>query len=91
VDSNTLSSALYSDVRERRAQWSPLANQAAGQLTKGDLPIVTFVSSLWLWATVWALTSAALDHIGSNIGQGQGVGADEFRSLGPSQDRDGVA
>ena len=27
--------------------------------TRGDLLIVAFVSSLCLWATVWALTSAA--------------------------------
>jgi hypothetical protein len=26
-------------------------------LTKADLAIVAFVSSLWLWAAVWAITA----------------------------------
>jgi hypothetical protein len=31
--------------------------QAVAPLTKGDLAIVVFVSSLWLWAAVWAITA----------------------------------
>ena len=30
--------------------------QTEAPLTKGDLAIVVFVSSLWLWAAVWAMT-----------------------------------
>jgi hypothetical protein len=36
------------------------AQQAAAPLTKGDLLIVAFVSSLWLWAAAFAMTSTAL-------------------------------
>ena len=31
--------------------------QPVTPLTKGDLAIVAFVSSLWLWAAVWAITA----------------------------------
>ena len=31
--------------------------QALTQLTKGDLAIVVFVLSLWLWTAVWAITA----------------------------------
>jgi hypothetical protein len=31
--------------------------QALTPLTKGDLAIVALVSSLWLWAAVWAITA----------------------------------
>jgi hypothetical protein len=33
---------------------------AAAPLTKGDLLIVAFVSSLWLWAATFAMISAGL-------------------------------
>jgi hypothetical protein len=38
-----------------------LSDQAAADpLTKGDLLIVAFVSSLWLWAATFAMISAGL-------------------------------
>jgi hypothetical protein len=41
------------------AHWGSL-QQAAAPLTKGDLLIVAFVSSLWLWAATFAMISAGL-------------------------------
>jgi hypothetical protein len=60
VDSDALSSANYRDIRERPSQSTRSGEPAADPLTKGDLLIVAFVSSLWLWAAVCAITSAAL-------------------------------
>jgi hypothetical protein len=33
--------------------------QAMSPLNKGDLAIVGLLSSLWLWAAVWAMTAPA--------------------------------
>lgn len=54
MDSNT--------VHRASPQQKPSLASAPGQqflapLSKGDLLFVAFVSSLWLWAATWAMTS----------------------------------
>jgi hypothetical protein len=60
VDSNTAPTMHWASLQQKASCSSPSDQQAAAPLTKGDLLIVAFVSSLWLWAATWALTSAAL-------------------------------
>ena len=60
VDSNTAPTMHWASLQQKASCPSPSDQQAAAPLTKGDLLIVAFVSSLWLWAATWALTSAAL-------------------------------
>jgi hypothetical protein len=52
----TLPSAPYSNAQER--QWRPSLSgeQAAPPLTKVDILIVAFVSSLWFWAAIGQLS-----------------------------------
>ncbi len=59
MDSDTLSSPHSRNLRDRPSQSSRSDQESVAPLTKGDLLIVTFVSSLWLWATVCAMASAA--------------------------------
>jgi hypothetical protein len=59
VDSNTALTMHWASLQQKASCSSPSDQQAAAPLTKGDLLIVAFVSSLWLWAATWALTSAA--------------------------------
>jgi hypothetical protein len=59
VDSNT-APTMHWAPSAKGIMLDPSDQQAAAPLTKGDLLIVAFVSSLWLWAATWALTSAAL-------------------------------
>jgi hypothetical protein len=56
VDSDTVSSR-HPGIQSSPSQSNPSDAQAVAPLTKGDLLIVFFVSSLWLWAAVWAITS----------------------------------
>jgi hypothetical protein len=60
VNSKTAPTVHWGNVQQKpsRSRLSP--QQAAIPLTKGDLLIVAFVSSLWLWAAAFAMTSAAL-------------------------------
>jgi hypothetical protein len=60
VDSNTAPTIHWASLQQKASCSSPSDQQVAAPLTKGDLLIVAFVSSLWLWAATWALTSAAL-------------------------------
>src|ERR1700730_15561305 len=60
VDSNTAPTMHWASLQQNASCSSPSDQQAAAPLTKGDLLIVAFVSSVWLWAATWALTSAAL-------------------------------
>jgi hypothetical protein len=57
MDSNTAHGA---SLQRRLSVASPSDQQALAPLSKGDLLIVAFVSSLWLWAATWAMTSAPL-------------------------------
>jgi hypothetical protein len=58
VDSGTVPSG-HPGVQQSPSRSSSSDQQAVAPLTKGDLAIVLFVSSLWLWAAVWAITSHA--------------------------------
>jgi hypothetical protein len=60
VDSNTAPTMHWARLQQKASCSSPSDQQAAAPLTKGDLLIVAFVSSLWLWAATWAMASAAL-------------------------------
>jgi len=60
VDSNTAPTMHWASLQQKASCSSPSDQQAAAPLTKGDLLIVAFVSSLWLWAATWAMASAAL-------------------------------
>jgi hypothetical protein len=44
-------------IQNRQSGSSRSGQQALTPLTKRDLAIVAFVSSLWLWAAVWAITA----------------------------------
>ena len=57
MDSNTAHGA---SLQQKPSVVSPSDQQALAPLSKGDLLIVAFVSSLWLWAATWAMTSAPL-------------------------------
>jgi hypothetical protein len=46
-------------VQQLPSRLSSSDQQVVASLTRGDLLIVLFVSSLWLWAVVWAITSRA--------------------------------
>jgi len=59
VDSDTQSSPHSRNVQDPPSRPSPSDQDSITPLTRGDLMIVTFVTSLWLWATVWAFASAA--------------------------------
>jgi hypothetical protein len=59
VDTNTVPTMHWASLQQKASCSNPSDQQAAAPLTKGDLVIVAFVSSLWLWAATWALTSAA--------------------------------
>jgi hypothetical protein len=59
MDSDTLSSPHSRSLQDPPSRPSPSDQDNIAPLTRGDLMIVTFVTSLWLWATVWALASAA--------------------------------
>jgi hypothetical protein len=56
VDSDTVSSR-HPGVQPSPSRSNPSDEQAVAPLAKGDLLIVFFISSLWLWAAVWAITS----------------------------------
>jgi hypothetical protein len=56
MDSDTHSSQSLEDPPSRS---NPSDQDGIAPLTRGDLLLVTFVTSLWLWAAVWALASAA--------------------------------
>ena len=60
MNSNTLPTVHWASVQQKPSRSSSSDRQAAAPLTKGDLLIVAFVSSLWLWAATWAMASAAL-------------------------------
>jgi hypothetical protein len=60
VNSNTVPSEHRGSLQQELLQSSLSDQQAATPLTKADLLIVAFVSSLWLWAATFAMTSAAL-------------------------------
>jgi hypothetical protein len=60
VNSNTLPTVHWASVQQKPSRSSSADQEAAAPLTKGDLLIVAFVSSLWLWAATWAMASAAL-------------------------------
>jgi len=59
MDSDTLSSPHSRSLQDPPSRPSPSDQDSIAPLTRGDLMIVTFVTSLWLWATVWAFVSAA--------------------------------
>ena len=58
MDNETLFSADLRSI-QGAPRYSRSDQESAAPLSRADLLIVTFVSSLWLWATVWALASAA--------------------------------
>jgi len=60
VDHDFHSSNHQLNLQQRLSLTSSSDKQAAAPLTKGDLLIVVFVSSLWLWAAAWAMISTAL-------------------------------
>jgi hypothetical protein len=60
VNSNTVPTEHRGSLQQKHLRSSLSDQQAAAPLTKGDLLIVAFVSSLWLWAATFAMTSAAL-------------------------------
>jgi hypothetical protein len=60
VNSNTIPTGHRGSLQQDLLRSSLSDQQAAAPLTKGDLLIVAFVSSLWLWAATFAMTSAAL-------------------------------
>jgi hypothetical protein len=60
VNSNTLPAVHSGRLQQAPSRSSLSDQQVAAPLTKGDLLIVAFVSSLWLWAATWAMTSGAL-------------------------------
>jgi hypothetical protein len=60
VNSNTVSTEHRGSLQQKLLRSSPSDQQAVAPRTKGDLLIVAFVSSLWLWATTFATTSVAL-------------------------------
>ena len=60
MNSNTVPIEHRGSLPQKPLQSSLSGQQAAAPLTKGDLLIVAFVSSLWLWAATFAMTSAAL-------------------------------
>jgi len=60
VDHDSHSSNHQLSIQQRLSLTSSSDKQTAAPLTKGDLLIVVFVSSLWLWAAAWAMISAAL-------------------------------
>jgi len=59
MDSDTLSSRHSRSLQDPPSRSNPSDQDSIAPLTRGDLFIVTFVTSLWLWATVWAFVSAA--------------------------------
>ena len=59
MDSDTPSSPHSRSLQDPPSRSNPSDQDSVAPLTRGDLLIVTFVTSLWLWATVWALLSAA--------------------------------
>jgi hypothetical protein len=59
VNSNTVPTVHWGSLQQGH-HCRASDQQAAAPLTKGDLLIVAFVSSLWLWAATFAMTSAAL-------------------------------
>ena len=60
MDTNTVPTAHWDRLQEKPSRSSLSDQQAAAPLTKGDLLIVAFVSSLWLWAATWTMTSPVL-------------------------------
>jgi hypothetical protein len=60
VDHDPHSSDHQLSIQQQLSLTSSSDKQAAAPLTKGDLLIVVFVSTLWLWAAAWAMISAAL-------------------------------
>jgi len=46
-------------VQQLPSRSTPSDQQVVASLTRGELLIVLFVSSLCLWAAVWAITSRA--------------------------------
>jgi hypothetical protein len=60
VNSKTAPTVHRGSVQQKPSRSSLSPQQAATPPTKGDLLIVAFVSSLWLWAAILAMTSAAL-------------------------------
>jgi hypothetical protein len=62
VESDAVRSGCVS-VQQPPSQSSPPHQQAVAPLTKEDLLIVVFVSSIWLWAAVWATTYSAIQWV----------------------------
>jgi hypothetical protein len=60
VNSNTVSTEHRGSLQQKLLRSSLSDQQAAAPRTKGDLLIVAFVSSPWLWATTFAMTSVEL-------------------------------
>ena len=58
MDSDTVPSG-HPGVQQSPSRSNPSDQQGLAPLTRGDLLIVLFVSSLWLWAVVWTITSRA--------------------------------
>jgi hypothetical protein len=63
MNSDTVPTVNWASVQQKPSQSSSSDQQTTALLTKGDLLIVAFVSSLWLWAAAWAMTSAALRYL----------------------------
>ena len=57
MDSDTPSSRHSRSLQDPPSRSNPSDQDSIAPLTRGDLFIVTFVTSLW--ATIWALVSAA--------------------------------
>jgi hypothetical protein len=60
MNSDTFPTAHWGSLQQKPLRSSLSDQEAAAPLTKGDLLIVAFVSSLWLWAATFAMISAGL-------------------------------
>jgi hypothetical protein len=60
MKSDTFPTAHWGSLQQKPLRSSLSDQEAAAPLTKGDLLIVAFVSSLWLWAATFAMISAGL-------------------------------
>jgi hypothetical protein len=49
----------HPDIQQLQSKSVQSGRQAVAPLNKGDLAIVVLLSSLWLWAAVWAMTAPA--------------------------------
>jgi hypothetical protein len=57
MNSDTFPTAHWGSLQQKPLRSSLSDQEAAAPLTKGDLLIVAFVSSLWLWAATFAMIS----------------------------------